>query len=102
MFIRQPLLVWSWAWHGIQAFAVSFCTTVSDSAHHLRSMDHAVEHGTGHTAHLDALEESVNRQIDTDIRVLLDNFREMIHLSRVCFDICVSTHSRLARKIIST
>ncbi|AYO41398.1 Surfeit locus protein 5 subunit 22 of Mediator complex [Malassezia restricta CBS 7877] len=56
---------------------------MSDSAHHLRSMDHAVEHGTGHTAHLDALEESVNRQIDADIRVLLDNFREMIHLSRI-------------------
>ena len=78
------------------------CDSARLSAHHLRSMDHAVEHGTGHTAHLDALEESVNRQIDADIRVLLDNFREMIHLSRVCFDICMSTYSRLARKIIST
>lgn len=64
-------------------------TTMGDSAYHLRGMDHKVEHGTGHAAHLDAMEESVNRQIDTDIRVLLDNFREMIHLSRVCFEIYI-------------
>lgn len=76
--------------------------TMDDSAHHFHGMNHKVDHTIGHGAHLDALEESVNRQIDSDIRVLLDNFKEMIQLSRVCSEICMSTYPRLAKKIIST
>ena len=45
---------------------------------------HQHDHATGHAARLDALEEAVNRQIDTDTRVLLDNFKEIINLGRVC------------------
>lgn len=42
------------------------------------------DHAMGHAAHLDALEESVNRQIDADVRTLMDNVRELILLGRVC------------------
>jgi len=42
------------------------------------------DHAVGHAAHLEALEESVNRQIDADVRTLMDNMRELILLGRVC------------------
>ncbi|SHO78433.1 Uncharacterized protein MSYG_2778 [Malassezia sympodialis ATCC 42132] len=41
------------------------------------------DHAVGHAAHLDALEESVNRQIDADVQTLMDNMRELILLSRI-------------------
>lgn len=56
---------------------------MADPLHSAHGANHQQDHAAGHAAYLDALEESVNRQIDTDIRVLLDNFKEMIHLSRV-------------------
>ena len=37
----------------------------------------------GNTAHLDALEEAVNKRIDADVETLMDNYKEIINLSRV-------------------
>ena len=37
----------------------------------------------GNTAHLDALEESVNKRIDADVNVLMENMKEILNLSRV-------------------
>ena len=36
-----------------------------------------------HDAHLDALEEAVNKRIDTEVSTLLDNFKEIITLSHI-------------------
>ena len=41
------------------------------------------EHASAHASYLDSLEEAVNRQIDTDVKALMDNFKEIINLSRV-------------------
>lgn len=37
-----------------------------------------------HGAHLDALEEAVNKRIDAEVGTLLENFKEIITLSHVC------------------
>ncbi|WFD37618.1 uncharacterized protein MJAP1_000565 [Malassezia japonica] len=37
----------------------------------------------GNTAHLDALEEAVNKRIDADVETLMDNYKEIINLSRI-------------------
>ncbi|PKI84877.1 hypothetical protein MVES1_001371 [Malassezia vespertilionis] len=37
----------------------------------------------GNSAHLDALEETVNKQIDADVEILLENYKEVINLSRI-------------------
>ncbi|KAI3626139.1 hypothetical protein CBS9595_001500 [Malassezia furfur] len=37
----------------------------------------------GNTAHLDALEESVNKRIDADVNVLMENMKEILNLSRI-------------------
>lgn len=41
------------------------------------------EEPTGNAAHLDALEEAVNKRIDTDVESLMENYKEIINLSRV-------------------
>ena len=56
---------------------------MSNSSHLPHNVDHQQDNTEGQSAHLDALEETVNRQIDADTRILLDNFGEMINLSRV-------------------
>lgn len=78
---------WRPSWPMWRAFIVGASLSL-----HIISMDsHAdfqagvkQEHATGHAAHLDALEESVNCQIDADVRTLMDNMREIILLGRVC------------------
>lgn len=52
------------------------------------------DHAVGHAAHLDALEESVNRQIDADVQTLMDNMRELILLSRVCMRVLIRLDRR--------
>ncbi|WFD02712.1 hypothetical protein MOBT1_001396 [Malassezia obtusa] len=37
----------------------------------------------GNTAHLDALEEAVNKRIDADVNVLMENYKDIINLSRI-------------------
>ncbi|WFD31436.1 hypothetical protein MSPP1_002471 [Malassezia sp. CBS 17886] len=35
------------------------------------------------TAHLDALEESINRRIDTDVDTILESYKDILNLSRI-------------------
>lgn len=60
-----------------------FCFSATDMGDMHRPVSLDPEHAAGNHAHLDALEESVNRQIDTDVKTVMENFRDMIHLSRV-------------------
>lgn len=41
------------------------------------------ERTAGSDAHLEGLEESVNRQIDVEVHVLLESFKEIISLNQV-------------------